>query len=1535
MVLFDTIQRAVSGLLLGLVLLGISAMGASAQELRTQNLLLDDDALTSGTRNTITLRAPADAGLNSDYVLRFPDQTGLGIGSMLFIEDYTASVATARWLASSPSSVLTTDASGLPVWQSLSSLLASVTGEWSDGDSIGVGGIIYATQALGNGSADTVAITDAGNIGVGTTSPDALLTLQGADDLFTAKDIGGSLRSVLNDDGQHDWFLGTFTGEAGQARVGITSGFPSFTLFRPGNTDRFDMLNRSLYTALGYNADGVDTGGVLNIAQGGNVGVGVAAPTAKLHVSAASDPLRLQGLIQDNNLDSILVVDGQGVIHWMPSTSFSVNVLDTIIDNAWLLTGNTGTVDGTNFLGTTDDVPLNFRVNNARAFRIEPTLSDPNIIGGPSTNSVTAGVVGATISGGTSHTNISGDYAVVAGGSTNSLTANYGVIGGGRNNDVSGVDATVGGGQRNTASGSDATVGGGEDNVASGDISTVSGGDENSATGYAATVSGGESNTAQGNYATLNGGEDNLASGHYSTISGGWQDTASGYASTIAGGEHNLATGSRASVGGGQNNNASGSRAVVSGGQNNLASEGYTTVSGGFNDTASGYASTVAGGEYNVATGSRAAIGGGGENNVTGNYSTISGGMDNTISGAFSAVPGGRGLTISGDGAFGFLGDNDAGTSNMTVADADVAVFGNTDLWLANNNNGASALRFYEANSSTGTFPGATNYSSFEAQSQSSNIRYILPDTAGIAGDVLGVGSVVGSTVTLDWTAGSSGGGGNAWLLVGNAGTNPNNNFLGTTDNVRFEIRVNNARALRIDPRTASPNITGGFNGNSITTNDDGNVISGGGVAGATNVLNGVDYSAIGGGVGNQMYSNSNYSVIGGGDGNRMTSTSNHSVIGGGEDNQLDNSQHSVVGGGNNNRMNSGSNYSGIFSGNNIQINSGDYAFIGGGNNNQMNSNSDYSSIVGGNNIQISSSDYGVVGGGNNNQLNSNSDYSSVVGGSGNQISSSTHGVLGGGNNNQLNSGSDYSVLGGGQNIQITGSDYAAINGGRSNIIGSGADYSFIGAGQNIQIGTADWAVIGGGSGNQTSSTSHYSFIGSGINNRISSASDRTSIVGGASNQADNAQWAFIGGGNNNRLSSNSDYTAILTGNNNQIDNSSYGLVGSGNNNRLTSNSSYSAILAGSSSQIDNGQYSFIGGGTSIQLTSGTSYAVVGGGQSNTMDNSAHSFIGGGESNTMNGATHSILAGGRQNSISGDYATLTGGRENTLTGNYSAVPGGRGLTLTGIGSFGFLGGNIGGNNMSLSENNTAVFGNTDLWLANNDNSASALRLYEPNSSTGSFPAGTNYSSIRAQAQAQDIEYIFPDTAGIVGDFLVVKAVSGTQVTLDWATPNETQGVGTLLFARKTADETVTGTTLQNDDHLIVALQANSAYEVSGALYCEQISGNADLNLAWTVPGGTGTGAGNSTMLISFYAFERKNGGNRDVGGDVRTVSGTGAPDAEGEVDLGNNLVTVHFTGIVITGTNSGNLTLQWAPTSGTTNQVRLLKNSFMSVTVAQ
>lgn len=53
--------------------------------------------------------------------------------------------------------------------------------------------------------------------------------------------------------------------------------------------------------------------------------------------------------------------------NWIPSTPSS--------NSGWSLTGNSGTIDGTNFIGTTDSIAVNFKVNNQQAGRIDPAGS--------------------------------------------------------------------------------------------------------------------------------------------------------------------------------------------------------------------------------------------------------------------------------------------------------------------------------------------------------------------------------------------------------------------------------------------------------------------------------------------------------------------------------------------------------------------------------------------------------------------------------------------------------------------------------------------------------------------------------------------------------------------------------------------------------------------------------------------------------------------------------------------------------------------------------------------------------------------------------------------------------------------------------------------------------------------------------------------------------------------------------------------------------------------------------------------------------
>ena len=149
------------------------------------------------------------------------------------------------------------------------------------------------------------------------------------------------------------------------------------------------------------------------------------------------------------------------------------------------------------------------------------------------------------------------------------------------------------------------------------------------------------------------------------------------------------------------------------------------------------------------------------------------------------------------------------------------------------------------------------------------------------------------------WTTGAL----SAWSLTGNAGTNPATNFIGTTDNNAFEVRVNNTRVMRyeLNPTpttggTASPNIIAGYSGNSAAPGIKGSVVSGGGLENA-NTVDG-DWAVIGGGRDNHaglMTPYSAYSTVGGGASN--VSTGQWSTIAGGKNNTATGNASAIPGG--------------------------------------------------------------------------------------------------------------------------------------------------------------------------------------------------------------------------------------------------------------------------------------------------------------------------------------------------------------------------------------------------------------------------------------------------------------------------------------------------------------------------------------------------------------------------------------------------------------------------------------------------------------
>ena len=98
------------------------------------------------------------------------------------------------------------------------------------------------------------------------------------------------------------------------------------------------------------------------------------------------------------------------------------NCTVSVGSSGWGLTGNAGTVDGTNFIGTTDNIPLSFKVNNQKAGRIESTSGNNVSLGYLSFQQNLSGIGNVAIGNNSLSVSAHGNQNVAIG--TNSLIAN-------------------------------------------------------------------------------------------------------------------------------------------------------------------------------------------------------------------------------------------------------------------------------------------------------------------------------------------------------------------------------------------------------------------------------------------------------------------------------------------------------------------------------------------------------------------------------------------------------------------------------------------------------------------------------------------------------------------------------------------------------------------------------------------------------------------------------------------------------------------------------------------------------------------------------------------------------------------------------------------------------------------------------------------------------------------------------------------------------------------------------------------------------
>ncbi|GEM_PF-1883527 len=223
----------------------------------------------------------------------------------------------------------------------------------------GVGTMHFLSRTSGDfASADlsnsVMSLNQTGFLGIGTTSPTSLLHVNSTS---TSDDLTlGKFFSSVDQEGEDNNIMIGKALATGQAAV-------------LGYIYSTTANNSGAYITVWGDTPG-NTG--LFVRKGGNIGIGTTTPTAKLEIIG-----NIKITDGTQGIGKVLTSDPNGQASWQLANTAG-----------WSLTGNTGTTDVNNFIGTTDIIPINFKVNNQKAGRID--AAGPTFYGYQSGNSNTS-----------------------------------------------------------------------------------------------------------------------------------------------------------------------------------------------------------------------------------------------------------------------------------------------------------------------------------------------------------------------------------------------------------------------------------------------------------------------------------------------------------------------------------------------------------------------------------------------------------------------------------------------------------------------------------------------------------------------------------------------------------------------------------------------------------------------------------------------------------------------------------------------------------------------------------------------------------------------------------------------------------------------------------------------------------------------------------------------------------------------------------------------------------------------------------------
>jgi hypothetical protein len=281
----------------------------------------------------------------------------------------TAAIAVSKLAAGTDNQVLTT-VSGVPTWQASGSGFSTLneiprgngtglvsSGIQSDGNAIAIGTIPDALFKLNINDTDGGTALLSGVSGAAATNRGILAASSGGTNFNYGADASAQGTGSIN------------YGLRGLADSG-TENYGVYGRVITGTGLSYGVYGTAISTGTNFGVYGTAGNGTSNWAGyfEGNTGIAGA--------------LSVGGTSNFGTAGQVLTSAGPGL---PPSWSNPSG------GSGWNLTGNTGTADGTNFIGTTDNVPLNLRVFNQRAGRIEAAGATANTFYGYQSGNVNTG----------------------------------------------------------------------------------------------------------------------------------------------------------------------------------------------------------------------------------------------------------------------------------------------------------------------------------------------------------------------------------------------------------------------------------------------------------------------------------------------------------------------------------------------------------------------------------------------------------------------------------------------------------------------------------------------------------------------------------------------------------------------------------------------------------------------------------------------------------------------------------------------------------------------------------------------------------------------------------------------------------------------------------------------------------------------------------------------------------------------------------------------------------------------------------------